>query len=203
MSCCYLPSSIEIAAFLCLSLLASFWVFLCVLFSSESLYLILSCISRIISIFSVCLQVPACLHPLLKQTDLSMLQGSTSTSAPHTLNPLFQLPLPIFSSSPTKTIPLSFPTLTSKGKTLEGVLEHPALECECVAFVCLQVSMCVLQGCVGLLCCLVFVEILWGDDEARRWRAGRCALPGRIWHHKSWVAAATFFMQLSNRLWFG
>lgn len=97
---------------------------------------------------------------------------SLSTSPPSLSLPSFYAP------PPTPAIPLSFPTLTSKHKTLEGVLEHPALECECVNMhlcACVCVSMCALPGYVGLLFCLLFVGLLWGMMRPGLWRAGSCA----------------------------
>lgn len=43
------------------------------------------------------------------------------------------------------------------------------MECECVLIrvrVSMCVSLCVLQGCVGLLCCLLLVGLFMRDGEA-------------------------------------
>lgn len=145
----------------------------------------------------------ACLHPLLKQHDPSVIQGPDSSDPPHTLLPSHcsHLPPPPFCPPtpvrppvcpppPLRQFPWAFPHSHQRTR-LEGVLEHPALECECVNMRCVRVCVCV---CFTRLCWFtVLFGLCWTftrDDEARGWRAGSCALPGRIWHHEVWVAPA-------------
>lgn len=113
--------------------------------------------------------LPVCLSPSLHVALISCIPTVVSLLSPSCIVP-----------PPTKTIPLSFPTLTSKDKTLEGALERPALECQCVIM-----ALCVLYKAVlvyGVVCSLL--DFLWGDDEAGGWGAGCCILAERIWHHK-------------------
>ena len=61
-------------------------------------------------------------------------------------------PLPFLSPSPTKTIPLSFPTLTSKDKTLEGCVRAPCYGMR----VCVNTCVC---ECVCVYVC--FTRLCW------------------------------------------
>lgn len=110
--------------------------------------------------------------------------------SPSSLLPPTPVRPPVCPPPPLRQFPWAFPHSHQRTR-LEGVLEHPALECECVNMRCVRVCVCV---CFTRLCWFtVLFGLCWTftrDDEARGWRAGSCALPGRIWHHEVWVAPA-------------
>ena len=62
------------------------------------------------------------------------------------------------------------------------------------AFVCMCVSVCVLQGLVGLLCCLVFVELLWGMMRPGGEELDGVSCQGGCDIMRLWVAAAKCFL---------